>query len=143
MSGGVSMITMKQSDFDRLVSHANACLPEEACGLIGGVIDENGDKHIEQVYLLENIDHTNEHFSLNPREQLAAVKDMRAHGWVPLGNWHSHPETPSRPSAEDIRLAYDKRASYLILSLMDPEQPVLHSFRVEEGAAAQETLTYV
>lgn len=136
-------ITIKKADYEKMVAHARSCVPEEACGLIGGTIDESGVKHIEQVYLLENIDHTNEHFSLNPREQLAAVKDMRQHGWQPLGNWHSHPETPSRPSAEDIRLAYDKRASYLILSLMNPQEPVLHSFHVDEIGAVQETLEYV
>lgn len=139
----MAKITIRQADYEKMVAHAKACAPEEACGLIGGTIDEDGVRHIRQVYLLENIDHTNEHFSLSPREQLLAVKDMRAHGWQPLGNWHSHPETPSRPSAEDIRLAYDKKASYLILSLMDPARPILHSFHVDEIGAVQETLEYV
>ena len=70
---------------------------------------------VEKVYLLTNIDHSNEHFTLDPKEQLAAVKDMRANGLMPLGNWHSHPESPSRPSEEDKRLAYDSKASYMIL----------------------------
>ncbi len=56
---------------------------------------------------------------------------MRANGLKPLGNWHSHPETPSRPSEEDKRLANDSRASYLILSLMDETQPVLNAFHIE------------
>ena len=46
---------------------------------------------------------------MDPKEQLKAIKDMRANGLTPLGNWHSHPETPARPSQEDIRLAYDRR----------------------------------
>lgn len=54
---------------------------------------------------------------MNPKDQLNAVKDMRAKGYVPLGNFHSHPESPSRPSEEDKRLAYDKDASYMIISL--------------------------
>lgn len=69
----------------------------------------------------------------------AAIKDMRANGWVPLGNWHSHPETPSRPLEEDKRLAYDSKASYLILSLME-ETPVLHSFHIEGDEAQKEEL---
>ena len=56
---------------------------------------------------------------------------MRANGLVPLGNWHSHPETPSRPSEEDKRLANDSRASYLILSLEKEDHPVLNAFHVE------------
>ena len=96
------MLTMKKADYEKILAHAKENLPEEACGLIAGTKD--GDKKIiEKVYLLENVDHTNEHFSMNPKDQLAAVKDMRANKLVPLGNWHSHPESPSRPSEEDKR----------------------------------------
>ena len=99
------------------------------CGLIAGII-EGEDKIIKKVYFLTNTDHSNEHFSLDPKEQLAAIKDMRSMGLVPLGNWHSHPESPSRPSEEDKRLAYDSKASYMILSLVDREKPVLNSFKI-------------
>lgn len=121
------------------MNHAIKELPDEACGLIAG--EKNGDdKIIKKVYLLTNIDHSNEHFSLDPKEQLAAVKDMRANGIVPLGNWHSHPESPSRPSEEDKRLAYDKTASYMILSLMNREEPVLNSFKISGDTAEKEEL---
>ena len=69
---------------------------------------------------------------MDPEEQLAAVKDMRANGYVLLGNFHSHPESPSRPSEEDKRLAYDSKVNYLILSLMDAEHPVLNAFVIDE-----------
>ena len=136
-------ITIKIEDFEKIVSHARKELPDEACGLIGGIDREDGVREVQEVYLLTNIDHTNEHFSMDPKEQLSAVKDMREKGLKPLGNWHSHPETPSRPSEEDKRLAFDKRASYLILSLMDREHPVLNSFHVEGGEASKEELLVV
>ena len=133
------MIKLPKNDYQRIVHHAIAELPNEACGLIAGIKD-GSDKMIKKVYLLTNTDHSNEHFSLDPREQLAAVKDMRANGLIPLGNWHSHPETPSRPSEEDKRLAYDKTASYMILSLMDSSDPVLNSFHIEGDTAEKEEL---
>ena len=124
------MITLKKADFEKILAHAKKELPNEACGLIAGV--KNGaDKHIQKVYLLTNIDHSNEHFSLDPKEQLAAIKDMRANGLVPLGNWHSHPESPSRPSEEDKRLAYDSTMEYLILSLQEADNPVLKAFGID------------
>ena len=83
---------------------------------------------------------TNEHFSLDPKEQLSAIKDMRAQSFVPLGNWHSHPESPSRPSDEDKRLAYDSKASYMILSLMDLENPALNSLKIQGDTAEKEAL---
>ena len=131
-------VKLKKEDFQAMAAHAIAHLPEEACGLIAG---EKSDKErvIKKVYYLTNIDHTNEHFSLDPKEQLAAIKDMRKNGLEPLGNWHSHPESPSRPSEEDKR-AYDSTASYMILSLMDNENPVLNSFHIEGTESEKEVL---
>ena len=134
------MIKISEENYKKILEHAKSCLPEEACGLIAGEIN-GGEKIIRKVYLLTNTDHSNEHFSLDPKEQLAAVKDMRSEGLVPLGNWHSHPESPSRPSDEDKRLAYDSKASYLILSLMDRENPVINSFKITGDIAENEGLT--
>ena len=136
------MIKISKSDYLKILAHAESCLPEEACGLIAGEVTDSG-KIIKKVYLLTNIDHSNEHFSLDPKEQLAAIKDMRAEGLTPLGNWHSHPESPSRPSEEDKRLAYDSTASYMILSLMDNENPVLNSFHIEGTESEKEELVLV
>ena len=123
------MITIKKADYEKIIAHAKSVLPEEACGLIAGR-EEDGVKHIEEVYLLENTDHSNEHFNISPQDQLKAIKDMRSKGLTPLGNWHSHPETPSRPSEEDKRLFFDSKARYLILSLMEKDNPVLNAFIV-------------
>ena len=133
------MIKLKRSDYEKILDHAVKELPNEACGLIAGIVSGE-DKIIEKVYLLTNIDHSHEHFSLDPKEQFAAIKDMRTLGLVPLGNWHSHPESPSRPSDEDKRLAYDSKASYMILSLMDRENPVLNSFKIMGTDAEKEEL---
>lgn len=133
------MIKLTKSDYNKIVTYAEGELPNEACGLIAGTIDGE-NKIIQKVYLLTNVDKSNEHFSIDPKEQLAAVKDMRANKLVPLGNWHSHPESPSRPSEEDKRLAYDSKASYMILSLMDRKKPVLNSFKIKGDSAEKEEL---
>ncbi len=125
-------IQLKQSDYEIMLEHCKKGLPNEACGLLGGIVTEQGNaviKEVKKVYLLTNIDNSNEHFSMDPREQLKAVKDMRANGYQLIGNFHSHPETPSRPSEEDKRLAYDPSIEYMILSLADTE-PVLKSFDI-------------
>ena len=131
-------VIIKKQDVEEMISYAREKLPQEACGLIAGS-DYGDERVIEKVYYLTNIDASNEHFSLEPKEQLQAVKDMRARGLKPIGNWHSHPESPTRPSQEDKRLAYDSKASYLILSLMEKEA-VLNSFHVENGETEKESL---
>ena len=134
------MIKLSKSDYEIILKYAESELPDEACGLIGGEITESGDKIIKKVYLLTNTDHSNEHFSMDPKEQFESIKDMRVNEFVPLGNWHSHPESPSRPSEEDKRLAYDSKASYMILSLVDRENPVLNSFKIKGSDAEKEEL---
>ena len=120
-----------KEDYEKILDHCRKGLPNESCGLLGGTIE--GDvKTIEKVYLLTNIDESNEHFSMDPKEQLSAIKDIRQNGYQMIGNFHSHPESPSRPSEEDKRLAFDPNIEYLILSLMDAENPVLKAFGVDK-----------
>lgn len=123
------MLYLKKQDYELMLDHCRKGLPHEACGLLGGS-KEGENARVEKVYLLTNTDHSREHFSMDPAEQLAAVKDIRANGYELLGNFHSHPESPSRPSEEDKRLAYDTSIRYLILSLME-EKPVLRSFWID------------
>ena len=125
------IIRMKKSDYDAVVQYCLSGLPNESCGLIAGFVD--GDvKSIEKVYFLTYLDNNNVHFTMDPKEQFAAVKDARSLGLTMLGNFHSHPETPSRPSEEDKRLAYDSTAVYMIMSLMDNDNPVFKAFGVDK-----------
>lgn len=134
----MGIIRMEYHLYDEIAAYAREHLPEEACGLIAGEETEEG-RLIKKVYYLTNIDHSDDHFTLDPKEQLAAIKDMRANGLKPLGNWHSHPSSPSRPSVEDIRLSYDSNASYMIISLM-ADNPVINSFHVENEVVTKEDL---
>lgn len=138
MDSAPQTITLDRTDYGRMLDEALKQAPDEACGLIAGTV-KDGVRSIKKVYILENTDHSPEHFSIDVKEQLAAVRDMRQNGLIPLGNWHSHPATPPRPSGEDKRLAFDKNASYLILSLAG-ETPVLNAFHIENGESRKEDL---
>ena len=124
------MIFLGKSQLDEIVEHCKNGLPNESCGLLGGVIEGN-KKIVKKIYFLTNIDESPEHFSMEPKEQFAAIKDMRSNNFVLLGNFHSHPNSPSRMSEEDKRLAFDTKLSYLILSLAESE-PVLKSFNIDK-----------
>lgn len=117
--------------FRQIVEQAKAALPNESCGyLLGkaGTITEN--------YRMTNTDQSPEHFSFDPQEQFAAIRYARTAGLEIIGNWHSHPATPARPSEEDIRLAFDPQIHYFILSLAQ-EEPVLNAYRIINGAAGK------
>jgi proteasome lid subunit RPN8/RPN11 len=132
------MLKLSPRDYETLLAHARAALPNEGCGLLAGE-NAGADKIVRKVYCLENTDKSPEHFSMAPEEQFKAVAEMRKNGWTLLGNFHSHPATPARPSAEDIRLAFDPALSYVILSL-EAEEPVIKSYSIRKGIAEEEAL---
>jgi proteasome lid subunit RPN8/RPN11 len=119
-----------QNIIDELISQAQQDAPNETCGYLLGTSSEDGDIVTEN-YEMENIDHSPEHFSFNPKDQFAALKYARSKGLKILANWHSHPASPSRPSQEDIRLANDPTIRYAILSLHEGVH--LNSFRIING----------
>ena len=119
-----------QTIIDELISQARQDAPNETCGYLLGTSSEDGDIVTEN-YEMENIDHSPEHFSFNPKDQFAALKYARSKGLKILANWHSHPASPSRPSQEDLRLANDPSIRYAILSLHEGVH--LNSFRIING----------
>ena len=68
-----------------------------------------------------------------PQEQFRVSKDIRSSGLKILAIYHTHPETPARPSQEDIRLALTPNIVYIIVSLMNPEEPDTQGFLMENG----------
>lgn len=133
------MIYLKESQYHEILKHCLKSVPEEACGLLGGRI-EGDSRIVEKVYLLTNTDHSPEHFCMDAKEQFAAIKDMRSHEWKLIGNFHSHPASPARPSEEDKRLAFDPEARYLILSLQNTSKAVLKAFIIKQGTVDEETI---
>jgi proteasome lid subunit RPN8/RPN11 len=115
---------------DEMLLAARATAPLEACGLLAGT-----GERATKCYALTNADASAEHFSMAPEEQFAAVKDMRAAGLKLLGIWHSHPASPARMSAEDMRLAYTPDVVYVIFSLVEPGGPRIRAFAVRDDIA--------
>lgn len=108
--------------------------PNEACGYLA-----DNDGTAVKTIALTNADHSPEHFALDPKEQFAAVRQLRAEGLAILAVYHTHPQTPARPSAEDIRLARDPAILYVIASLL-PNRQEVRAFRIRQGEVAEELL---
>jgi proteasome lid subunit RPN8/RPN11 len=114
--------------FEQMVAQAKALAPVEACGILAG-----SNSKVEKLYKMTNIDNSSTHFMMEPKEQFATVKDIRSADLEMLAVYHSHPETPARPSAEDIRLALTPCMTYVIVSLRDTEAPAVKGFLIENG----------
>jgi proteasome lid subunit RPN8/RPN11 len=128
------MLVISKAVYDQIIAHANADLPNEACGYLAGTNNE-----VSVAYELTNVDHSIDHFSFDPAEQFKAIKDARSKDLEIVANYHSHPSSPARPSIEDIRLAYDPTISYVIVSLM-AYIPVVKSFKIKDGIVYPEEI---
>lgn len=130
------MLKIAKSQLQSIFAHAERGLPNEACGLLAGCRAEDGAV-VRRVYLLTNADASPEHFSMLSEEQFRAVADIRTQKLELLGNFHSHPSTPARPSQEDIRLAFDPSLFYLIISLAEGA-PRLRAYRIVGSQVSEE-----
>jgi proteasome lid subunit RPN8/RPN11 len=128
------MLRISQHIIDQMIEYAQNGLPEEVCGYLAGT-----DRDVSKHFAMTNIDHSPEHFSFDPSEQFKVLREVRKEGLAILANYHSHPETPARPSVEDIRLAFDPDISYVIVSLAG-ELPDVKSFIIKNGEVENEEI---
>lgn len=117
-----------------MFAHAEKDAPVEACGYLAGT----GESVIRR-YPMTNTDRSEEHFTLDPKEQFSVIKKSRQDGLEILAIYHSHTATPARPSEEDIRLAYDPAVVYVIVSLMGGSRTI-KGFRIRQGKVGEEQL---
>ncbi|MCO6400864.1 MAG: M67 family metallopeptidase [Verrucomicrobia bacterium] len=128
------MLVIPNSIYDALLAHGRSGFPQEMCGILGGQAGV-----VREFHPMTNLDQSREHFMMDPKEQFAVVKELRAKGLAIVAIYHTHPDTPARPSEEDIRLARTPGVSTVILSLAGPE-PILKSFRIEGGVSEPEAV---
>lgn len=130
------MLEIPREILEAAIAQAREGFPLEVCGMMGG----KGSR-VATRYPMTNTDASNEHFMMDPKEQFAVVKAMRAAGEEMLVIYHSHPESPARPSQEDIRLALTPNVCHLIVSLEQPGEPVAKAFRISAGVVEPVELT--
>jgi [CysO sulfur-carrier protein]-S-L-cysteine hydrolase len=94
-----------------LLRHVEACLPEEACGFLGG-----SGGVVERILPVENADHSPVRFRMDGQGQLAAMRDLEGSAALMLGIYHSHPAGPSGLSPTDLDEAAYPEAALVVLS---------------------------
>jgi proteasome lid subunit RPN8/RPN11 len=132
------MLKIPRSIRAALIEHARRDAPIEACGYLSGISGGEVRAH----FPMTNADASPEHFGFDPAEQFAAFKEAGRRGQKLIACYHSHPATPARPSAEDVRLAHDPEISYVIVSLAAAE-PTVESFRIRDGEASPEDIEVI
>ena len=134
----MSELKIPQRIFLEMLAQAQAEAPIEACGILAG-----SENHVQEFYKMTNSDQSTDHFMMAPTEQFAVAKQMRAKQQQMLAIYHSHPASPARPSAEDIRLALTPDVLYVVLSLQEPAEPQIRGFTIENDVVSESAVKIV
>ncbi len=124
--------------------HSEEAFPEECCGALLGIEDENGIRRITQIIKVENTKGENRErrFLISPKEVMLAERSAREQKMDVLGIYHSHPNHPSQASNFDRDHAMPFW-SYVIVSCLEGKSASMQSFRLKEDRSAfdEENLT--
>jgi len=103
-----------------MVAQAQAELPNECCGLLGGCIEKTGAGPIGRVWRrfpLVNAAASPSEYLSEPKSMFAAEKARRDEAIDFLAVYHSHPTSRPVPSAIDLARSYSPDVMNLIISL--------------------------
>ena len=128
-------LTLTENQMRQMIAHAQAALPNEACGLLGG---KSG--RVQAVYSGANAEHSPVRYRMVPQEQLLAMDAIELAGGDLLGIFHSHPEGQPVPSATDIAQAYYPDAVYIILARPRSGKWKMHGYNLKNGRSQRVVL---
>lgn len=121
------MLILDSALIDEMVAHAREQHPIEACGVIAGPA---GSDRATRLIRMRNALESPAAYRFDAAQQLALYRQMDARGEDPIVIYHSHTDSPARPSGTDTRFALDRDACYAIVSTADPGQPQIRAWRL-------------
>jgi proteasome lid subunit RPN8/RPN11 len=117
-----------QSLIDEMVAHAREDLPNECCGMVGGL-----DGKARVVVPVVNSAASPLRFEMDSQGQYDALKTIEDGGGELLAIYHSHTKSAAYPSQTDVNQAVNwPDAIYVIVSLEDPEAPDVKAYWLKD-----------
>ena len=140
------MLELEKRYVDEMVAHALEDDPNECCGFIAG---QGG--RAAKLYRMTNTAANPDRYDMDPKEVYEVLEEARENRWDPdpLVIYHSHTHSPAYPSPTDVQKATWDGVStwpdthYVLVSLMDHENPVVRAFRIVDGAITEEELRII
>ena len=125
---------LSKDQIDELIAHAREEDPNECCGMIGA-----RDGRATTIYRASNAEASPLRYNLDPTDQFRIMSEMEERGEDLGAIYHSHTKSPAYPSQTDINLATYPDALYVIVSLLDGEEPV-RLFEIRDGEVKERDL---
>jgi len=138
------MLTITQDLVDRIVAHARADHPDEACGVIAG--PAGSDRPMRFIPMI-NAARSPTFYEFESSDLLKLYREMDAHDEDPVVIYHSHTATQAYPSRTDVAYASEPFAHYVLVSTRETgnaDGPYeFRSYRIVDGEITEEDVTIV
>lgn len=134
-------VILGEREREAIARHGAATYPEECCGILLGR-ETDGVRSIERLMPIDNQwlpDDRGERFLIGPRDILNAEREARLAGFDVLGFYHSHPDSPARPSEFDREHAWPWY-TYLIISITNGEAGPLNGWQLRDDRSGYEPI---
>jgi proteasome lid subunit RPN8/RPN11 len=129
------VLTISRSLRDKIVAHARADHPDEACGVIAGPA---GSDRPERFIPMTNAERSPTFYRFDSAEQFRVWREMDEQDEEPVIIYHSHTATEAYPSRTDISYASEPGAHYVLVSTRDAGQAEFRSFKIQADAVTEE-----
>jgi [CysO sulfur-carrier protein]-S-L-cysteine hydrolase len=129
------MLTIAAALYDKIIAHARADHPDEACGVIAGPA---GSDRPERFIPMLNAERSPTFYRFDSMEQLRVWREMDDRDEELIVIYHSHTATLAYPSRTDISYASEPGAHYVLVSTRDPEETEFRSYRIADGVVTEE-----
>jgi len=134
------MLTIDRVLYDKIVAHARADHPDEACGVIAGPA---GSDRPERFIPMANAERSPTFYRFDSMEQFQVWKEMDERDEEPVVIYHSHTSTEAYPSRTDVSLASEPGAHYVLASTREEDSTEFRSFRIIDGVVSEEEVSIV
>src|SRR6266852_7665868 len=129
------MLTLDPALRAKIVAHARADHPDEACGVIAGPA---GSDRPDRFIPMLNAERSPTFYRFDSMEQLRVWREMDDRDEEPVVIYHSHTATEAYPSRTDISYAMEPTAHYLLVSTREPDETEVRSFLIVDGVVTEE-----
>jgi [CysO sulfur-carrier protein]-S-L-cysteine hydrolase len=131
------MLTISRELYEKIVAHARADHPDEACGVIAGPA---GSDRPERFIPMINAERSPTFYRFDSAEQLRVWREMDDRDEEPVVIYHSHTATEAYPSRTDITYASEPNAHYVLVSTRDEQNTEFRSYRILDGQVTEESV---
>lgn len=128
-------LSLPRPFIDEMITHAREDAPNECCGIIAGK-----EGRAVKLFRAKNAEASPYRYNVEPKDLFRIFRECDENDWSFLAIYHSHTASKAYPSPTDVRLAFWPEAYYMLVSLQDPDKPVVRAFRILDGTITEEEI---